>query len=88
MSSPFRKGARPHGVAAAVLALALSLLPALAGALELPRARSVPGGVALIDLGPALVAPQASVDGVPVLVSGRPGGWTAVVGIPARGRAR
>ena len=28
------------------------------------------------------MAPQASVDGVPVLVSGRPGGWTAVVGIP------
>jgi murein DD-endopeptidase MepM/ murein hydrolase activator NlpD len=82
MSSPFRKGARPHGVAAAVLALALSLVPALAEALELPRARSVPGGVALVDLGPALVAPQASVDGVPVLVSGRPGGWTAVVGIP------
>jgi murein DD-endopeptidase MepM/ murein hydrolase activator NlpD len=82
ISSPFRKGARPHGVAAAVLALALSLLPARAGALELPRARSVPGGVALVDLGPALVAPQASVDGVPVLVSGRPSGWTAVVGIP------
>ncbi|WP_415258438.1 peptidoglycan DD-metalloendopeptidase family protein [Thauera phenylacetica] len=53
-----------------------------AAALELPRERAVAGGVALVELGPALVAPQASLDGVPVLVAGRPGGWTAVVGIP------
>ncbi len=51
-------------------------------ALELPRERAVAGGVALVELGAALVAPQASLDGVPVLVAGRPGGWTAVVGIP------
>lgn len=62
-------------------ALALALFVSNAAALELPRARNVPGGIALVDLGPALVAPQASIDGVPVLVSGRPGGWTAVVGI-------
>lgn len=53
-----------------------------AAALELPRERAVAGGLALVELGPALVAPQVGLDGVPVLVVGRPGGWTAVVGIP------
>ena len=72
----------PGCVAAAALVLAALLCAPHANAVELPRALSVPGGVALVELGPALVAPQASVDGVPVLVSGRPGGWTAVVGIP------
>ena len=82
MSSIFRAGGLPGCVAAAALVLVASLCAPHAAAVELPRARSVPGGVALVELGPALVAPQASVDGVPVLVSGRPGGWTAVVGIP------
>ncbi|MHB8787288.1 MAG: peptidoglycan DD-metalloendopeptidase family protein [Thauera sp.] len=68
-------------IAAALFVLAgLGAQPA--AGLELPRARSVPGGVALVELGPALAAPQASLDGVPVLVTGRPGGWVAVVGIP------
>ena len=82
MSSIFHARGLPGCVAAAALVLAALLCAPHANAVELPRARSVPGGVALVDLGPALVAPQASVDGVPVLVSGRPGGWTAVVGIP------
>lgn len=70
-----------RGLAAfAVVVAATFSLPAVA--LELPRERAVAGGVALVELGPALVAPQASLDGVPVLVAGRPGGWTAVVGIP------
>lgn len=82
MISPiFRVEALPRCVVAALVFAAVLCVPH-ADALELPRARSVPGGVALVDLGPALVAPQASADGVPVLVSGRPGGWTAVVGIP------
>ena len=81
MSSIFRAGGLPRYVAATALFFVALLCAPHADALELPRARSVPGGVALVDLGPALVAPQASVDGVPVLVSGRPGGWTAVVGI-------
>ena len=81
MSSIFRVEALPRCVVAALVFAAVLRVPH-ADALELPRARSVPGGVALVDLGPALVAPQASADGVPVLVSGRPGGWTAVVGIP------
>ncbi len=82
MSLLSRAGARSRCVAASALVCAALLGAPPAGALELPRARSVPGGVALIELGPALVAPQASMEGVPVLVSGRPGGWTAVVGIP------
>lgn len=82
MSSLFRAGRLPRRVAAAGLVLAAWLCVPHAVASELPRARSVPGGVALVELGPALAAPQAKVDGVPVLVSGRPGGWVAVVGIP------
>ena len=82
MSSIFRAGGLSRCVAATSLFFVALLCAPHADALELPRARSVPGGVALVELGPALVAPQASVDGVPVLVSGRPGGWTAVVGIP------
>lgn len=81
MSFFLRAGVLPRRFALAALVLAAALSAPPAWAMELPRARSVPGGVALVELGPALVAPQASVDGVPVLVSGRPGGWTAVVGI-------
>ena len=81
MSFFLRSGVLPRAFAMVALVLAASLSAAPARAMELPRARSVPGGVALVELGPALVAPQASVDGVPVLVTGRPGGWTAVVGI-------
>lgn len=66
---------------ARVLAAAAACVALPVAALELPRERAVAGGVALVELGPALVAPQASLDGVPVLVAGRPGGWTAVVGI-------
>ncbi len=82
MSSIFRAGGLRRCVVATALVFVALPGASHAGALELPQARSVPGGVALVELGPALVAPQASVDGVPVLVSGRPGGWTAVVGIP------
>lgn len=82
MSFFLRSGVLPRAFAMVALVLAASLSAAPARAMELPRARSVPGGVALVELGPALVAPQASVDGVPVLVAGRPGGWTAVVGVP------
>ena len=49
----------------------------------LPRASVVPGGVALLDLGPAGQAPLVqTADGQPVLVMGDPFGWTAVLGIP------
>ncbi|MDO9283631.1 MAG: peptidoglycan DD-metalloendopeptidase family protein [Aquabacterium sp.] len=47
----------------------------------LPQARPTPGGVALVPLGAAPEAPQAQLAGVPVLVTGSPLGWTAVVGV-------
>ena len=47
----------------------------------LPQTRLAPGGVALLDLGPAADAPQVRHAGVPVLVMGTAAGWTAVVGI-------
>src|SRR4051812_19250514 len=47
-----------------------------------PRARSVPGGVALISLGASAQRPIARVDDGPLLVAGSPAQWTAVVGIP------
>ncbi len=47
----------------------------------LPQVRLAPGGVAVLDLGPAAEAPQVRQAGVPVMVTGSPAGWTAVVGI-------
>jgi murein DD-endopeptidase MepM/ murein hydrolase activator NlpD len=47
----------------------------------LPEPRLVPGGVALVDLGPAPQRPAAQLGGRAVLVVGEPAGWTAVVGI-------
>jgi len=48
----------------------------------LPQAAAVPGGVALVDLGPAAVRPAARYNGRPVMVLARDGGgWLAVVGI-------
>ena len=63
-------------------AAAITSLPARAADLPLPTASVVPGGVALLDLGPAGQAPQVQTsDAQPVLVTGDPFGWTAVVGI-------
>jgi hypothetical protein len=54
-----------------------------AAAGEPPRQRLAPGGIALLDLGAAAQRPQVTTEaGVPVLVTGTPSGWTAVVGIP------
>lgn len=52
-----------------------------AAALDLPQHRSVPGGVALVDLGASSEPPRVTLDDVPVLVVGDPQRWTAVVGI-------
>lgn len=63
---------------------------ALAGP-RLPVARPVPGGIALVDLGPAAAArPAAEAEGHRALVVEDDGRWIAVVGIPlatAPGRA-
>ncbi len=58
-----------------------------------PRHAAVPGGVARIPLGTALVRPEAFAGDVPLLVVGAPDGWTALVGIalsanPGPGTAR
>ena len=67
----------------ALLGLCPRLGVAQAGAqdLQLPEHRPVPGGVAVIDLGPATQAPTARFGGNPVLVVGSAERWTAVVGI-------
>ncbi len=57
---------------------------ATVAAQALPQQRSVPGGVALIDLGPSDRAPSVRFDARPVLVTGSPERWTAVVGIPLK----
>ncbi|MCY1411499.1 Murein DD-endopeptidase MepM [compost metagenome] len=44
--------------------------------------KPVPGGVAVIDLGPAERAPQASFGGRPVLVVKEQNNWLAIVGLP------
>lgn len=66
--------------------LVLATVGALAAfgafALELPRARAVPGGVAVLPLGAAASAPTASYNGTPLLVVGDAAQWSAVVGIP------
>jgi murein DD-endopeptidase MepM/ murein hydrolase activator NlpD len=49
---------------------------------ELPRQHSVPGGVALVELGAHAQRPRATIDDKPVLVTGTPARWVAVVGHP------
>ena len=68
-------------LAAASLATLGTAQPAMAARSLLPDARPVPGGVALLDLGPAPARPRARLGDVPVLVLGDPVGWIAVLGI-------
>ena len=51
-------------------------------AVGLPRPASVPGGVAIVNLGPEPSPPLARFNGERVLVAGDASGWFAVVGIP------
>lgn len=60
---------------------ACCLVALRAAAVDLPRHRSVPGGVAVLDLGASSEPPRVSLGTVPVLVVGDPARWTAVVGI-------
>jgi murein DD-endopeptidase MepM/ murein hydrolase activator NlpD len=69
--------------------VALVLAGWLAGpacAVDLPQQRLVPGGVAVVELGPSDAPPAVRVNGVPALVigdsAGGTNGWTAVLGIP------
>jgi len=86
-------------VAPALFALTACAFAVDAAAVTLPQARSVPGGVVLLDLGASSVAPEVRVGAsaaagaddaaagtVPVLVVGEPARWIAVVGIPLDAR--
>ena len=44
--------------------------------------KPVPGGVAVVELGPSATAPKATYQGKPVLVVKEQGNWLAIVGIP------
>ena len=66
-------------LAAACLAPAVHAAPTFA---VWPRPAQVPGGVARLSLGPAPARPQVRFGEVPVLVTGDPIEWTAVVGLP------
>jgi murein DD-endopeptidase MepM/ murein hydrolase activator NlpD len=63
-------------------AAASSALSGAARADGLPRPASVPGGIALVDLGPEPSPPLARFNGERVLVAGDASGWLAVIGIP------
>ncbi|MBH3461505.1 MULTISPECIES: M23 family metallopeptidase [Pseudomonas] len=69
---------------APLLALCALLLAATAQASYITRTlnKPVPGGVAVVDLGPATSAPSARFDGKPVLVVKEQDTWLAIVGIP------
>lgn len=69
---------------APLLALSLLLLADGAQASYITRIlnKPVPGGVAVVDLGPATTAPSARFDGKPVLVVKEQDNWLAIVGIP------
>ena len=76
-------GLLAHGVLALFLLSlgALGLSAPTAMALDLPRQRVVPGGVAAIELGPSPSPPQATFGDLPVMVLGDASRWVAVVGI-------
>lgn len=66
---------------------ASSALPGRARADGLPRPASVPGGVAIVNLGPEPSSPFARFEGERVMVTGDASGWYAVVGIPLNAKA-
>lgn len=71
------------GAALKRLAVGLAAALAAAAAFALPKHAPVPGGVAIIDLGPAAgVAPQARFGDFPLAVVGERGRWFALLGIP------
>ncbi|MDP9899220.1 peptidoglycan DD-metalloendopeptidase family protein [Variovorax ginsengisoli] len=93
VSSPLSSHAsqRRTAMLGAVGALGTLLLPAMPAhaatpvttPMLWPQAAAVPGGVVRLSLGPAAARPAAYTEGeVPVLVTGDPIEWTALVGIP------
>jgi murein DD-endopeptidase MepM/ murein hydrolase activator NlpD len=83
ISPPFTQAPTRRRLLAATAATAALLLAGRLRAAEAwwPRQHVVPGGVALIDLGPSPDLPAARHAGVALLVMGGPQGWTALLGI-------
>ncbi len=81
MNRPTRRSRSCGALHRAALAGAGCLVAVCAAAVDLPQHRSVPGGVAIIDLGPSSAPPRVTLGAVPVLVVGDAARWTAVVGI-------
>jgi murein DD-endopeptidase MepM/ murein hydrolase activator NlpD len=77
----FPRWRRQLQVGAALLCAAAHTTHA-AQAIELPRERLAPGGIARIALGASPDAPAASINGVPLLVVRDGAQWTALVGLP------
>jgi hypothetical protein len=75
-----RHRSRPALAALALLTTAAACLCTAALAQQVTP-RPVPGGVATVDLGPSAQRPEAHLGGVPLLVTGSPARWVAVVGI-------
>jgi murein DD-endopeptidase MepM/ murein hydrolase activator NlpD len=65
----------------ALLAALGGLVAMAAQAVDLPQQRLVPGGVAVVELGPSDELPVVRIGGVPGLVVGDKARWTAVLGI-------
>ena len=65
----------------ALLAALGSLVALAAQAVDLPQQRLVPGGVAVVELGPSDERPVVRIGGVAGLVVGDAAHWTAVLGI-------
>ncbi len=61
---------------------ALLVLPALADAGALPRESAVPGGIAIVALGPSADKPSAYYLDKQVMVKAAGEGWVALVGLP------
>ena len=81
MNRPARRSRSRGALRRAALAGAGCLVAVCAVAGDLPQHRSVPGGVAVIDLGESSAPPRVTLGAVPVLVVGDAARWTAVVGI-------
>jgi murein DD-endopeptidase MepM/ murein hydrolase activator NlpD len=81
MARPVPGSGLRHVFLRAVLVGSGCLVVLCATAVDLPQHRSVPGGVAVIDLGASSEPPRVSFGTVPVLVVGDTARWTAVVGI-------
>ena len=72
-----------RSLAGAALAMCLALPAHADGYISRLLNKPVPGGVAVVDLGPAAQAPKATWQGKPVLVvKDQDARWLAIVGIP------